>query len=167
MRPHGSPEELEARRRQAVELMRRGLNDTQIADALGCSPRSVRRWRRQKRRRGERGLNAKPASGRPRKLSARQRRSLVSRLARGALACGWATDLWTCPRIAELIDREFRVRYHVDAIPRLMAALGFSCQKPERQAAERDEAAIRRWVAVDWPRIKKRPTTTRPPGFHR
>jgi len=167
MRPFGSPEELEARRRHALELMRRGCNDTQIAEALGCTARSVRRWRRQKRRRGQAGLNAKPASGRPRRLSARQRRSLVSRLTRGALACGWTTDLWTCPRIAELIDREFGVRYHVDAVPRLMAALGFSCQKPERLAVERDEAAIRHWVAVDWPRIKKRATPPRAPGFHR
>lgn len=167
MRPFGSPEELQTRRRHAAEMMRRGRNDTQIAEALGCTPRSVRRWRRLTRRRGKAGLNAKPTAGRPQRLSARQRRTLVSRLTRGALACGWATDLWTCPRIVELIEREFRVRYHVDAIPRVMAALGFSCQKPERLAVERDEVAIRRWVAVDWPRIKKRATPPRAPGVHR
>lgn len=148
-------------------MMRKGCSDGQIADAVGCTTRSVRRWRQQWRRRGERGLAARPTPGRPSRLSARQRRTLVSRLTRGALRCGWSTDLWTCPRIAELIRREFGVRYHVDHIPRLMAGLGFSCQKPERVAAERDEEAIRRWVTTDWPRIKKRPTPPRPRRVHR
>jgi transposase len=102
-------------------------------------------------------LAAKPASGRPSKLNGRQRRSLARSLVKGALASGFGTELWTCPRIAELVRREFRVHYHVDHIPRLLASLGFSCQKPEPQAAERDEEAIQHWVALDWPRIKKRP----------
>jgi transposase len=33
---------------------------------------------------------------------------------------------------------------------------GFPPQKPERRAAERDEAAIARWIERDWPRIKRR-----------
>jgi transposase len=102
-------------------------------------------------------LAAKPVPGRPGKLNARQRRSLALRLVRGATANGFGSDLWTCPRIAELVRRDFQVHYHVDHIPRLLASLGFSCQKPERQAVERDEEAIRRWVAVDWPRVKKSP----------
>lgn len=167
MRPHGSPEQLEHRRRRAAELMRQGWSNARIARELGCTPQSVGRWRRACRRRGSKALGAKPASGRPRRLSTRQRRSLVSRLVRGANACGFGTDLWTCPRIVELIEHEFRVRYHVDHIPRLMAALGFSCQKPERQARERDEKAVRRWIAVDWPRIKKRPAQAGPHRFHR
>jgi transposase len=157
MRPQGSAEQLEHRRLEAIRRMRQGWSNTRISRTLGCTPQSVRRWRRVWRRRGKRALAAKPVSGRPSKLNARQRRSLAIRLTRGALANGFATDLWTCPRIAELVRREFAVHYHVDHIPRLLASLGFSCQKPRRQAAERDEEAIRRWVAVDWPRIKKRP----------
>ncbi|MCH8316166.1 MAG: winged helix-turn-helix domain-containing protein [Planctomycetes bacterium] len=61
-----------------------------------------------------------------------------------------------CPRIAKLIERKFGVGYHVDHLPRLLRGLGFSCQKPTRRAKERDAEAIRRWVAVDRPRIKKR-----------
>jgi transposase len=57
-----------------------------------------------------------------------------------------------------LIERCYGVRYHVDHIPRLLGSLGFSCQKPERRAVERDEAAIQRWMQQDWPRIKKRST---------
>jgi hypothetical protein len=35
-----------------------------------------------------------------------------------AKACGLPTDLWTCPRVAHLIERHFGVRYHVDHIGR-------------------------------------------------
>jgi len=50
----------------------------------------------------------------------------VACLLKGASAFGFAADLWTCPRIAQLIEKRYRVHYHVDAIPRLMASLGFS-----------------------------------------
>jgi transposase len=90
---------------------------------------------------------------------------LADRLLAGAKANGFGTDLWTCPRIGELIRRLFKVRYHVDSLPRVLAALGFSCQRPEKRARERDEEAIERWVARDWPRIKKTPRDGTPPSF--
>ena len=37
----------------------------------------------------------------------------------------------------------------------VLTALGWSWQKPERRAIERDEAAIARWTREAWPRIKK------------
>ena len=74
----------------------------------------------------------------------------------GAQAAGFATDLWTCPRVTELIEKQFGVRYHVDHVGRLLHALGWSPQRPERRAAERDEAAIQNWIKSDWPRIKKK-----------
>jgi hypothetical protein len=33
--------------------------------------------------------------------------------------------------------------------------LGWSYQKPERRALERDEEAIDRWKRKNWPRVKK------------
>ncbi len=158
MRPHGTPEQLERRRWQAADLMGRGRTDAEIARMLNTSRTSVGRWRKALRRRGPRGLVAKPVPGRPSRLTPQQKRGLVHRLLRGPLAHGFATDLWTCSRIAELIQSRYGVHYHVDHIPRLMASLGFSCQKPERRAVERDETAIRQWVHKDWPRIKKRRT---------
>jgi transposase len=141
-----------------MALIAEGHSDAEIARLLKTSRVSVGRWRKALRRRGAQALDAKPVPGRPSRLSPQQRRGLVARLLRGALAHGFPTELWTCRRIAEVIHSQYGVHYHVDAIPRLMASLGFSCQKPERQAIERDEAAIRQWVQHDWPRIKKRHT---------
>ena len=151
-RPCGSPEHLERRRLQAWKLLREGLAPVEVARKLGVDRRSVRRWRAM----GERKtLGARPASGRPAKLTEVQRGELVGHLLDGALACGYPTPLWTCPRIADLIRRRFKVRYHVAHLGRLLRTLGFSPQKPERQARERDEEAIRGWVHDTWARVKQ------------
>jgi transposase len=81
------------------------------------------------------------------------------------VAAGFSTNLWTCPRIAQTIAARFGVRYHVDYLPRLLRTLGFSCQKPESTASERDEAAIRSWIAKDWKRVKKTPPAGAPTSF--
>ena len=153
-RPHGSPEQLEHRRLRAWKLLREGSTPVEVARKLGIERRSVRRWRAM----GEqKQLAAKPACGRPTKLSEEQREQLVGLLLDGALSCGYATALWTCPRIAELVRRRFKVRYHPSHVGRLLRGLGFSPQRPERQARERDEEAIQGWVRETWPRVKKTP----------
>jgi len=157
MRPSGSPEELERRRLRAIGLLQHGMAPVDVARHVGVDRRSVRRWRASHDRAGRAGVGAKPAPGRPPKLDARQRARLERVLLRGAEAAGFHTPLWTCPRIADLVRRKFGVRYHVDHIGRVLRTLGWSPQKPERRARERDEAAIQRWVKVDWPRIKKKP----------
>jgi transposase len=153
-RPHGSPEQLEQRRRRAWKLLREGFAPVEVARQLGVHRRSVRRWRAL----GEQQqLTARPASGRPPKLTAAQREALAGLLVGGALACGFATELWTCPRVAEVVRRRFKVRYHPAHVGRLLRGLGFTPQKPERQARERDEAVIQGWVRGTWPRVKKTP----------
>jgi transposase len=138
-------------------LVKQGLSATQVGARLGVDPRTVRRWKQAFRRRGAAGLRVRLAAGGAPKLDRRQRVGLRRRLVAGALVQGFTTDLWTCPRIAQLIERTYGVRYHVDHIPYVMRSLGFSVQKPESRARERDEAAIRHWIEHDWPRIKKRP----------
>src|SRR5262249_6950371 len=119
-------------------------------------PRTVRRWKAAFRVAGKAGLETKRAPGRASRLTSRQRRDLARRLVRGALSEGFPSDLWTCPRIAQVIQRRYGVSYHVDHLPKLMKSLGFSVQKPERQARERDEQAIRNWIERVWPSLKKR-----------
>jgi len=71
---------------------------------------------------------------------------------------GYPTELWTLQRVAEVIAVHFGVQYHRGHVWKILRAMAWSCQKPERRARERDEQAIRRWRQEDWPRIKKRPT---------
>ena len=156
MRPAGSPETLERRRHKAIALLAEGWSPVEVARQVHVDRRSVRRWRAAHDRDGPGGVASRPAPGRPSKLDAKARRRLEQLLLTGAHASGFPTDLWTCPRVGEVIHRTFDVEYHVDHLGRLLRSLGWTPQKPERQARERDEAAIRRWVKVDWPRINKK-----------
>jgi transposase len=159
MRPKGSPGELERRRQRALTLLEQGLQPVEVAQRVGVDRRSVRRWKAAALRGGPSALVAKPVSGRPPKLEQRLRPRLEKLLLGGAQAAGYAHDLWTCPRIAQLIGREFGVHYHVAHVGRLLRRLGWTPQRPSRQARERDEEKIQRWTKVDWPRIKKKPVS--------
>jgi len=123
MRPSGSAIDLERRRRRALRLLRTGLSVNEVALRVGADPSSVRRWRQAFRRRGARGLDHRPQTGRPSLLTTRQKNGLMKRLRTGARANGFSTDVWTCPRIAELIERRYGVCFHVDHIPRLLQSL--------------------------------------------
>lgn len=126
MRPPGKPSVLEARRRRFIQLHRLGWSQTDIAEELHVVPSTVSKWTALYKRYGEEGLKSKPAPGRPAKLNGKQKKMLVALLLKGAKACGFPTDLWTCPRIVRLIRQNMSVQYHVDHIPRLMRSLGFS-----------------------------------------
>lgn len=157
MRPTGSPEELEHRRLRALALLDEGLQPVEVARRIGVDRRSVRRWKAAARKHGRAGVQARVAPGRPSRLSAARKRLLEALLLKGPVASGFDTDLWTCPRVTELIRRRFGIDYHVDHVGRLLHELGWSPQKPARRAAERDEREIRRWVREDWPSVKKTP----------
>jgi transposase len=148
---------LERRRLRAMRLLDEGLQPVDVAHRLGVDRRSVRRWRAAYRHQGSEGIEARAAPGRPSALDTKAKGRLQKLLLKGAKAAGFHTDLWTCPRVAQLIDEHFGVHYHVDHVGRLLHALGFSPQKPTRRAIERDEHAIQRWVNKDWPRVKKTP----------
>lgn len=155
MRPKGSADVLEHRRRRALALMDEGRSLHEVAHLVGCAPSSVMRWRDARRRGGVKALRVRCSPGRPPKLTDSQRLRLVRLLLRGPVAMGYRTDLWTTARIAELIERKFGVRYHRDHIGRLMGRLDWTHQKPERRAVERNEEAIRRWKRKRWPQVKK------------
>lgn len=101
MRPTGSPEELERRRLRALALLKEGLLPSEVGKRVGVDRRSVRRWKAAARDGGEQGVRARPASGRPPKLAAKDKRKLEGLLLKGPVAAGFGTDLWTCPRVAE------------------------------------------------------------------
>ena len=156
-RPRGSADLLEDRRKRALALLDRGYSLNEVGRRIGCAAVSVMRWRDARHRGGAQALKVRFSPGRPWKLERAARQRLARLLLQGATAHGWRTNLWTTGRIAELVRREFGVEYHRDHIGRLLHSLGWSVQKPERRALERDEQAIKRWKQKDWPRIKKTP----------
>src|SRR5262249_19197430 len=144
-RPVGTPEELERRRRRAVQLLGEGERPTVVARFLGINRSSIYRWR-QAARGGTGALAAQPHPHRPARLTDEQLCELEALLAQGPQAHGWPNPLWTTERVADLIERQFDIRFHQDHVGRfLRQRLGWSPQKPQRRARERNEQAIRDW----------------------
>jgi transposase len=155
MRTDGTPAELERRRRLAVRRVLSGHTQKDVADFLDVHPRTVQRWMKLYREHGMRGLKARPASGRPPKLTPQQEREVLRWFRQSPTKFGFKTELWTAPRVAELILRKFRKEFHTRYINQWLAQRRITPQKPSRQARERNEREIRRWLREEWPRIKK------------
>jgi len=147
----------EGRRLRAWELHQKGWKQQAIAEALGVTQGAVSQWIKRAREGGIEGLRRRPAPGAAPRLSWEQQAQLPPLLAKGAESFGFRGDLWTQPRIAELIRWEFGVSYHPSQVGRILRACGWSSQKPVRRATQRDEVAIQRWREERWPQIQKKP----------
>jgi transposase len=146
---------LEARRFHAARLFGRGASQATVARELGVTRMTAHRWYHAWESEGRRGLKAAGRAGRKPRLDCRQWARLEAALLQGPAAHGFATNLWTLPRIASVILRRTGVRYHPAHVWRLLQGLNWSLQRPARQARERDEPAIRRWRHQRWPKVKK------------
>ncbi len=145
MRPKGTPKKLERRRRRAMALLDKGVSGVEVAKAVGATPGAISQWKARYQRAGPDALMAKSHSGPEPKLTAKQRKRLGRMLRQGACKHGYSTELWTLKRIGELIGSHFGVAYEQSGVWRLLRAMGWSCQKPERRARGRDDEAVVRW----------------------
>jgi transposase len=148
--------EREARRRLAVQRVGEGWSQKDVAAFLGVHPVTVNTWVRAHRAGGDEALKGKPHPGRAPALTADQQRQVLGWLAEKPTAHGFNTDLWIAGRVAHRIRERFGVAYHPGYVREWLAKRGYSPQKPARRAPERDQAAIDRWLAEDWPRLKKK-----------
>lgn len=144
----------------AANLFDQGKESKEVAAIVGAAPQTVREWRRDYRKGGRAALAASKPTGRPRKLTEGQRRELLTLLAAGPAAHGYAdAHLWTTRLIARLIRERFRVEHHHDHVGVLLHELRWSPQVPARRAKERDEARIAAWRDTLWPALLKKVPT--------
>ncbi len=156
---------IEARRIAGARMLKRKVPQAEVARELGVSRQAVSVWARQLAEvNGAVGkLEAKPL-GRPKRLDAAQREVLSRLLVAGALQAGFATELWTVKRVRSAIEREFGVAYSQSGCWELLRNLGFSPQKPDKRATQRDEQAILRWKRQTWPGLRKKPAARAEPS---
>jgi transposase len=150
------PECLEWRRLRALYLKQRGWIQRDIAEALDASEVHVSRWLARARDGGPEALRARPAPGRSPRLTPEQLRSIPELLWHGPEAYDFRGQVWTCARIAKVIEWEFGARYHKDHVSRLLKALHWTPQVPIERAIQRDDQAIRRWRDETWPELLRR-----------
>lgn len=149
---------LEKRRLQAIGLLVKGdWNQSEVARRLKVCRQTVSRWVDQFQAGGKESLKKAERAGRKPELTEADQEHLEELLLKGPEKLGYETPLWTCARVAHLIDKEFGVEYHPGHVWKILDGLGWSCQRPVGRARERKEEEIRRWRRVRWPEIKKKP----------
>ena len=147
--------DLERRRLRGARLLGNGTRAAEVARQTGVSRQTVMRWERALKENGLESLQRAEVFGRPRRLSAQQIQELGALLKAGSLAAGYATEIWTLPRIAQLIHRHFQLQLSQSSVWRTLRHMGWSVQRPARQARERDERAVQAWKKKRWPQLKK------------
>jgi transposase len=148
---------LERRRFAALDLLKQGLNQSEVARRLKVCSQTVSRWARMSAAGGKQTLKAVGRAGRKPLLDRRQLDRLVRLLTAGPEKLGYETPLWTCNRVADLIEREFGVCYHAGHVWKVLRGLHWTPQRPAGKALERNEEAIAEWKRKTWPAIKKKP----------
>jgi transposase len=147
----GDRQAFEGVRMQAGALFAAGHSQAEVARTLGVARQNVSRWHARWRQGGQEALRSAGPTGPDPRLSEAQRAAIDQALRQGARAYGFDTDHWTLARITAVIERLTGIRYHPGHTWKLLRRLGWRLQRPARRAVERDEQAIARWVAEDWP----------------
>ena len=154
--------ELEERRRKAGRLFAKGKTQAEVSRELGVSRQSTSRWYADWQAGGNRAPCSRRSGG-----SDAQARQEPARRRRGRAEQGPARP-WLChrpvdpSRVAEVIEATTGVSYHPGHVWKVLRQMGWSRQRPARRAVERNDEAIARWVAKDWPRVKKTPDAATP-----
>lgn len=152
MRPYGTSQQLQKRREQALHLLKAGRSAEDVADRMKVTVRSVYRWQQEQKQ--PKPKSARPP-GKPAYLTKDQNKKLERELLKGAYAHGYSEDYWTLDRVGRVIWDLYKVRYTPSGVWRLLDGMGWSCQKVQRLAIQRNDEAIRNWKRWVWPKIKK------------
>ena len=151
-------DEAAKKRLRAGRMLKAGKRPVEVAQAVGVARQTVYTWKALLDEGGIDALRAVPPRGRPAKLDEVQLVGLRRALLQSPTEHGFGTELWTLKRVGSLVQRLYGVQYGQTQIWRILGALGFSAQKPERRAVERDEEVVREWQRRTWPRLKKKPS---------
>jgi transposase len=159
VRPRRDFQAMEERRMRAAVMFAAGAqSQADIGRKLGVSHQTVSDWHAVWRKGGAEALRGAGRAGRRPKLTARQLAEVEAALEKGPKANGYGTDLWTLARVAEVIEAVTGVSYHRGHVWRVLREqLGWTRQRPARQAIERYDEAIERWAKERWPKVKKAP----------
>jgi transposase len=145
------------RRVQAGRLLERGRTPAEVAARVGVARQTVYTWKRMLDEGGLDALRKTRRTGPQSKLDEAALARLRAVLLENPTAHGFGTELWTLRRVRQIIHRLFGVRHSEVHVWRLLGQMGFSSQKPEKRALERNEEAIRAWKRRTWPALKKKP----------
>lgn len=145
------------KRMRAGRMLLAGKRPAEVAAAVGVARQTVYTWKGMLDEGGIDALRVVPERGRPARLDSAQLAGVRAAILQSPTKHGFGTELWTLKRVATVIERMHGVRFGQTQVWRILGSLGFSPQKPEKRAIERDEDAVRQWKRRTWPALKKKP----------
>lgn len=151
-------DEATKKRVRAGRMLLAGKRPAEVASAVGVARQTLYTWKRILDEDGIDALRAVPGRGRPAKLDESQLEEVRRAVLQKPTEHGFGTDLWTLKRVGIVIKRLHGVQFGQTQIWRILGALGFSAQQPEKRAIERDEDGVRQWKRRSWPGLKKKPS---------
>lgn len=151
-------DEATKKRLRAGRMLLAGKGPAEVALAVGVARQTMYTWKRLLEEGGIEALRAVPGRGRPAKLDEAQLEQVRRAILQKPTEHGFGTDLWTLKRVGAVIKRLHGVQFGQTQVWRILGALGFSAQKPEKRAIERNEDAVRQWRRRTWPGLKKKPS---------
>lgn len=155
-----SDEVLEALRIQAMRLLRHGKTQMEVSRMVGVNPKTIRRWVRRQRSKGEEGLKAQGRGrryGSKRTLTAEQEQELQQLIADKApdqLKLSYA--LWTRQAVQMAIKLKYGITMPVRTVGEYLSRWGFTPQKPIKRAYEQRPAEVQQWLEQEYPVIAQR-----------
>ena len=156
---HKKPmDEATKKRVRAARLLQKGKLPAEIARQVGVARQTVYTWKALFDEGGIDALRAVRSRGRPGKLDEAQHEALRRAILQKPTEHGFGTDLWTLKRVGALIKRQYGVKYSQTQVWRILGALGFSPQRPDKRALERNDDAVQHWTRSTWPGLKKKPS---------
>jgi transposase len=146
------------RRVRAVELYRQGWQLKTIAEALGVTKGAISQWIKRANavpaEQQAQALQVRKSSGRPPAIGQEQRRQLGALVERGPQAFGFVSEVWTARRVQAVARRELDLRVGLTTIKKFLHEAGFSVQKPEVTATQKNDKAVAGFRG-GWVNLKK------------
>ena len=143
----------------------KGWQQKLIAEALGVTKGAVSQWIKKVKDVPEQqwptALQVRASTGRPPKLTPEQQRQIVALLDQGAEAFGFTGDVWTLLRLQKVAKRELGIEAGETTIRKALIEHGFSAQKPQVEASQKNPAQISGFRG-GWHALKKGQKSERP-----
>lgn len=146
---------LEHLRIQAIRLWKKGKTVEEISDFFGVTLGAIYKWIKIYKLKGLKALKRRKAPGAMPKLSKEELKKLLKVLTKSPDEYGYGTQLWDCKKVGKIIQDKFNKKIHNTNIWRLLKKLGFSYQKPEKIALQKDSKKVKMWIKQEWPKIKE------------
>jgi len=136
-------------------MFAKGKSRYAVAKHFNVSKTSARDWFRRWKADKKDGLKSKGHPGFPSQYTPEKKKELKKIILAGPTTYGYTTDFWTIDRIRAVAKKKLGVTLALKRTWLTMIDLGFSVQKPERRAKERNEKAITDWKLTEFPKLKK------------